>query len=203
MRSDAHHAMRARLLDCALDMVAEGGVEALSLRAIARRARVSHGSPLRHFSGRAELLSAVASEGYRRLADRSDNALRACGAQATPAQRLRAVAFAYVEFGVANPGLHELMARHDLLLQSDPELGTLSRSLFEKAVELVRDRQQDECWHSEIESSRLTAVLWAALEGFTHLWLINSIARAAGPVSLNEMVALALQALDIAPRVQK
>ena len=40
---------RERLLQSAREVVATDGLEGLTLRAIARRAGVSHGAPLRHF----------------------------------------------------------------------------------------------------------------------------------------------------------
>lgn len=58
---------RDRLLRAARDVVAADGLEGLTLRAIARRAGVSHGAPLRHFPSLAALLSAVAADGFARL----------------------------------------------------------------------------------------------------------------------------------------
>ena len=58
---------RDRLLQAARDVLADEGLEGLSLRAIARRAGVSHGAPLRHFPTLASLLAALATEGFERL----------------------------------------------------------------------------------------------------------------------------------------
>lgn len=71
-------APRARLLDAALAVLDDDGVEGLTLRAIARRANVSHGAPLKHFPHRAALLSAVATVGFRELNVRAEAAVRAC-----------------------------------------------------------------------------------------------------------------------------
>ncbi|MEU0061112.1 helix-turn-helix domain-containing protein, partial [Streptomyces sp. NPDC006334] len=41
--------LRTRLVDVGVELLAEQGVDALTLREIARRAGVSHGAPRRHF----------------------------------------------------------------------------------------------------------------------------------------------------------
>ena len=56
---------RAKLLQAALRMVTEEGIEAISMREVARRAGVSSGAPFRHFPDRNALLAAIADEGYR------------------------------------------------------------------------------------------------------------------------------------------
>ena len=52
--------LRSRLVDVGVELVTAEGVQALSLREIARRAGVSHGAPRRYFPTHLELLSAIA-----------------------------------------------------------------------------------------------------------------------------------------------
>ena len=64
-----HHGdLRRALLDEAVASLRESGTAALSLRDLARRAGVSHAAPAHHFGDKRGLLTAVAAEGYRRLA---------------------------------------------------------------------------------------------------------------------------------------
>src|SRR3954465_7419107 len=60
--------LRARLVEVGAELLAREGVQALSLREIARRAGVSHGAPRRYFPTHQALLAAIAREGYRHLA---------------------------------------------------------------------------------------------------------------------------------------
>ena len=63
-----HHGdLRRVLIDAALQLVGEGGAEAVSVREAARRAGVSPGAPFRHFPSREALMSAVAEEAQRRF----------------------------------------------------------------------------------------------------------------------------------------
>ena len=64
-----HHGnLRGALLDAAERTVRERGVQALSLRELAREIGVSHGAPRRHFPDRQALLDALAESGFERLA---------------------------------------------------------------------------------------------------------------------------------------
>jgi len=60
-RRPYHHGdLRQALVRSALEILSEGGVGDLSLRAAARRARVSAMAPYRHFADKEALLAAVA-----------------------------------------------------------------------------------------------------------------------------------------------
>jgi AcrR family transcriptional regulator len=115
-----HHGnLRRALLDAALHLVAEHGPAALSLREVARRADVSHAAPTHHFRNKTGLLTAIAADGYRMLAD----ALVAAGignAQRTTAFREQGVA--YVLFATGHPAHFAVMRAVYLLDNDDPEL---------------------------------------------------------------------------------
>src|SRR5689334_21589913 len=65
-----HHGdLRRALIDAAMDLVGEGGPDAVSVREAARRAGVSPGAPFRHFASRDALIAAVAEEAQRRFRD--------------------------------------------------------------------------------------------------------------------------------------
>ena len=63
-----HHGnLREVLLEKAADAIEEDGIGALSLRAVARRAGVSHGAPAHHFRDKTGLLTALATQAMGRL----------------------------------------------------------------------------------------------------------------------------------------
>lgn len=84
----------------------EGGTEALSLRAAARRAGVSATAPYRHFADKDALLAAVAAYGFDLLAERL-SAADAGGADSRAS--LIAQGVAYVRFACGEPALFRLM----------------------------------------------------------------------------------------------
>ena len=107
---------RDALLAAARAELIDHGHAAISLRAVARRAGVSHAAPKYHFGDRAGLLTAVATEGFQALTA----ALRTATSMAEPS--LAAVGRGYTDFGLANPALFDLMFRPSELHTDDPSL---------------------------------------------------------------------------------
>jgi AcrR family transcriptional regulator len=102
-----HGRLRAVLLDEAERTLREDGIDALSLRELARQAGVSHAAPRRHFADRQALLDALAEAGFTRLADEVSAAAEAAGGDYRA--RLHAAAVAYVRFATSDAALMELM----------------------------------------------------------------------------------------------
>jgi len=69
-RSYHHRDLPRALVRSALEILSEAGVAGLSLRAAARRAKVSAMAPYRHFADKEALLAAVAEYGFRQLTAR-------------------------------------------------------------------------------------------------------------------------------------
>src|ERR1700704_5087992 len=107
-RRDYHHGnLRQALIEAALELVSEGGGEAVSVREAARRAGVSPGAPFRHFPTRTALMTAVAEESMRRFRAEIDAALKLAPAD-HPLRRLRAIALAYLRWAMRNPAYFEV-----------------------------------------------------------------------------------------------
>jgi AcrR family transcriptional regulator len=60
--------LRAALVDAATTLIAEKGVDALSVSELTRRLGVSSGAPYQHFTSRQDLLAATAAQTGRELA---------------------------------------------------------------------------------------------------------------------------------------
>ncbi|OZC72982.1 TetR family transcriptional regulator [Rhodococcus sp. 06-418-5] len=102
-----HHGdLRAVLLDEAERSIAHRGVDALSLRQLARDVGVSHGAPARHFRDKQALLDALALHGFEELNRRMVAAATGPGELMA---RFRAVARAYLGFAVEHPELLDVM----------------------------------------------------------------------------------------------
>lgn len=165
--------LRARLVDVGVELVAREGVQALTLREIARRAGVSHGAPRRYFRTHLELLSAIARRGFEGLAQRATVAIGDSQA-ADPRAQLTALGRGYLEFALDNRGMYELMFRHDLLESGHLGLRDTSLPLFGRLVDLVGQVRPD-------ADARLVAgALWANLHGIAQLWGWGSLQLATG-----------------------
>ncbi len=132
-----HHGdLRAALLAAGEAELAERGVEGFSLRAVAKRAGVSHAAPAHHFGDVGGLLTALAAEGFRRFQATLD--AREAGAADARDRAVRA-GLGYLEFALARPALFRLIfssARPDY---GDPDLLEAAERAYRHLVMLVGD----------------------------------------------------------------
>ncbi|MEH0548240.1 TetR/AcrR family transcriptional regulator [Streptomyces sp. B21-105] len=192
-----HHAsapgqeLRSRLIDVGVELVGREGVAALTLREIARRAGVSHGAPRRHFPTHLELLSAIAHRGFTDLAARVTTARG--GEAREPRAELAELARAYLEFAMENPGMYELMFRHDLLESGHLKLRDTSLPLFGVLVELVAAARPGSAGPVP-EARAVAGALWANLHGIAQLWRWGSLQLATGTDDLRPLLRTVLDA---------
>ncbi|MFF8970790.1 TetR/AcrR family transcriptional regulator [Streptomyces sp. NPDC014995] len=178
--------LRVRLVDVGVELLAREGVGALTLREIARRAGVSHGAPRRYFPTHLELLSAIARRGFTELAGRVTTALG--DGTAPPRAQLTELGRVYLRFALDNPGMYELMFRHDLLASGSLRLRETSLPLFGVLVELVgRVRPA-------ADARAVAGALWANLHGIAQLWRWGSLPLATGTDDFAPLLRTALDA---------
>ncbi|MBP0457966.1 TetR/AcrR family transcriptional regulator [Streptomyces montanisoli] len=181
-----HHGnLRAVLLDQAETVLRERGIDALSLRELARAAGVSHGAPRSHFIDRAALLDALAERGFVRLADEIRGAAaRTSGAGASGdgapgdgtsgdgtsgrgASALRAAASAYVRFAVREPALLDLMFSAKVVGPSEAVAGAAER-LFATMTDIMSTAAEAGAYDAR-DVGRLTLLLSATVQGISAL----------------------------------
>lgn len=125
-----HHGdLRAALLVAAEAELTERGVEAFSLRQVAKRAGVSHAAPAHHFGDTSGLLTALAAEGYRRFV--AAQTARESAAAPDPKAQLLAAGLGYVDFALQTPTLFRLMFASDRPNYADPELSAAGEAAYD------------------------------------------------------------------------
>lgn len=181
--------LRTRLIDVGVDLVTSEGVHALTLREIARRAGVSHGAPRRYFPTHLELLSAIARRGFTELAARGAQAIDDSGrGPAGPREQIAVLGRVYLDFALANPGMHELMFRHDLLESNTLGLREASLPVFALLVDLVGQARP------EADARLLAGSLLANLYGIAQLWAWGSLQLTTGATDFAPLLDTALDA---------
>src|SRR5829696_9641836 len=133
-----HGSLRPALLEAAERALERGGIQALSLRELAREIGVSHAAPRRHFAGKQALLDALAEDGFERLGTELRGALAdADGFDA----RLLAFARAYVQFATEHAALLELMFAGKHRPGAAPSLRAAADRAFETPLALIVEGQ--------------------------------------------------------------
>lgn len=191
-----HHGnLRAVLLEQAEVMLRERGVDALSLRELARQAGVSHGAPRSHFIDRRALLDALAQQGFERLTDNLRSALRTEG---TLEKRARLVGRAYVDFAVQEAALMDLMFAAKLEAPSGPIHDAAIR-LFQVFSEALPKSPEVQADHDV--SERFKLLFTAAMQGTATLLAARRISREQGESLIDDAVSVLL-ASELGGRIQ-
>lgn len=146
-----HHGdLRRALIDAALRLAEQGGVEGISVREAARLAGVSPGAPFRHFETRDALMTAVAEEAQRRFRVEIDTVLAEAPAS-DPLSRFRSFGLAYLRWAMRNPAHFEIIStgryfNHDgaaALSRDNAELIAIVERLLEDALAQGQLRPSD------------------------------------------------------------
>lgn len=127
-RGEHHGALRQALIDAAFELLDADGSEAVTIRAVARAAQVSHAAPANHFSDRRALLTGIAIDCFETLNRRLSGA-RAAAPDSARA-RIRTSVDAYLDYAIAHPHRYRLMWRMDILDQADAKLTALVNQLY-------------------------------------------------------------------------
>ncbi|MGI5498640.1 TetR/AcrR family transcriptional regulator [Lentzea sp. CA-135723] len=181
--------VRAALLASARAELLENGVGGLSLRAIAGRAGVSRATPKWHFGNRAGLLTALAVEGFAQLGD----ALAAAVADvADPAARFTALGHAYLDFGLGNPELFDLMFRSAELDRDAPELVQAHRDSFA----VLGDAASATAGGAAADPAEVSLLAWAAAHGLVLLVQDRALQSLTGLATREELGAVAHRLAD-------
>ncbi|MGY0057251.1 TetR/AcrR family transcriptional regulator [Streptomyces sp. LZ34] len=186
--SEQDTGLRSRLIEVGVDLVTREGMQSLSLREIARRAGVSHGAPRRYFPTHLVLLSAIARQGFGKLAAGVAEAVG--DGRAEPRAQLMALGRVYLDFALTDRGMFELMFRHDLLESDHLGLRETSLPLFEVLVDLVARARPP----ADAAPQVVAGALWANLHGIAQLWGWGSLQLATATDDVDPLLRAALDA---------
>lgn len=117
-RAAQRHATRAALLDAARAIAAEGGVEAISVVEVARRAGVSHSLINAYFDGKSGLIAALVKDGHAALLARTEAVAAGPG---SPEARLRAILEDWAASDLGDPGLLRVLQAHGWTWSAEAE----------------------------------------------------------------------------------
>ncbi|VXB93031.1 TetR family transcriptional regulator [Burkholderia sp. 8Y] len=183
-KQQQRNALRERILDVSRGIVKSEGLASLSMRRLAEAIDYSPAALYLHFRSRGEIARALRDEGYAQL--RAAFAPHAGTTDA--AARLKAMARAYVDFGLAEPQTYRLMFM-DGSQTTDDNAAMLA--LIADAFVEMRAANRLVRLPSSAAPAACARAFWANLHGITALQL-NGAASAG--VAAAELVELSLDA---------
>jgi len=177
-----------RLLREARDMLEEGGLKQLNLRALAARSGITAASMYHHYDSKRALLAELAALGFGELRRSLEQADR----DAIPGTRLRAWATGYFAYARAEPAMFALMF--------DPEIAGLPPVVEAREAALAvlrRTVEQVAVAQGRIDPplEQITLAVWAAAHGAASL----AAGASGGPELIDDVIA-GLETLFRPPR---
>jgi AcrR family transcriptional regulator len=181
-----HHGnLRNELVATALSIIDGEGPEALTLRAVAKRLRVSQTAPYRHFASKEQLLVAVAAEGFHALLNRMRERMALVGAD--PVLRYVEMGVTYFTFALSQAAQFRVM-----YATRPPEFGAgpvaeAGRLAFKMLVDSVIACQQAEKARAG-DPSVIAVKAWGYVHGLTCLFIEGLLPRRLQADAVTELV---------------
>lgn len=174
-RDTYHHGdLRNALVAAAVELVEGSSPEELTLREVSRRVGVNHRAAYRHFEDKTALLAAVAEDGYRGLLAAMESALQRAS-KTDAAERLMALAVAYVSFAIDQPARYRIMFGRRL--NEDGRFNTLE-DLVARAYSLLAGELragQVSKQFSDTPVRELAFGVWSLTHGFASLAIVRRL----------------------------
>jgi len=156
--------LKDKVIQAAVDYIAESGPDGLSFRQIAADAGVSHQAPYHHFGDRDAIFTEIGIIGFRMFA----------AELAAPARRGEDPDVAirmlerYVNFALTHSGYYRVMFRSDLCkIAESPELRRFADASFDALIDAV---QSIVGARSSVDEIRIVATtMWSAAHGLATL----------------------------------
>lgn len=193
--------LQAAIIDAAVAIVSEQGIDALSVRAVADRIEYSHATIYLYFKGKDELLRAVVHAGFDRFDGMLMRALEESEGAGTQGA-LAAVRRAYIDFALEHTAYFRLMFNIPGVPCMEPDcrpsdLGVMGeplprRDTWNRFGEIIaRGIAAGELPWRDPEQG--TIAFWAILHGYVSLYLAGHLDRNVhGADELEAMIAAAM-----------
>jgi len=165
--SSYHHGDLANAcVAAALDLMAQRGIGAVTLRDVAAEIGVSRSAPYRHFADKQALLAACAACGFNDLTAAAERVIVAAGG--VDLSVIRQLLLRYAEIGSANPSLYRLMFASEFSVEHFPALEAACQNAFDMFYRAVADGQAAGTLATG-DTYGLVLLLWSCVHGLVSL----------------------------------
>ncbi len=158
--STYHHGnLREALLKAAMSILDESGIEAVTIRQVARKVGVGHSAPANHFADKRALLTQLAIDTFIELGELIKRDLQL--APQGISEKVRVFTDTLIEFGLSQPNRYRLLWRRDYLDNDSIELNGAMDVIYDA---LLATLATDKKSNISVESKAIA--LWSMLQGY-------------------------------------
>lgn len=166
MKSSYHHGdLRIELLENALVLIKKNGIENFSMRELAKKIKVSHSAPYRHFSNVNILFAALAEQGFELLIQSLEKYTQGRNSS----EKLVNCGKGYLAFAMEHPEHLEIMFKKSIYeTEMTDSLENVSQKSFSILVNVIQEGiDKKEFIPASARSLALSA--WSHVHGFSIL----------------------------------
>lgn len=155
--------LREAIVAESLKIVEKRGVEALSMREVARRLGVSHQAPYKHFESRDHILAEMISRAYDSFAAHLELKSRAPGVD----DEMREMGLAYFEYAAKHPLQYRLMFSTPLpTLDDHPDMMRRAHRCYSLLLESIAKLPTTQAAENPAERTQRDALfVWSSIHG--------------------------------------
>ena len=188
-----HHGELAQaLVRAAMSQAAAGGVDSITMRAVAQRVGVTPAAAYHHFTSKEHLLAACAERAFAALLERFDAIMTRSFASAL--DRFEAVGRAYVAHALAHPAHFRIMFGSHMLDVADvlaaESAGRRARQVFEDAAAAVATELG-----AGVTTLQVIQVGWSGMVGVIMLVLERELGPEMDTAAIDAMIDTVMRAL--------
>lgn len=182
-----HHGnLREALVLAGIELLDEGGIDALTLRKCAAKAGVSHAAPAHHFRGLKGLVTAIVTRGYLLFAAEMNVNIEAVDDD--PVSRLRGCCKGYVKFSRENAALASIIFNKARCFEDEPDWTVAADAAYQVLIDICAP------FKHRHDSPELTQIaVWTMLEGYVNFernGVINSDHRHSKLLEIDVLIGM-------------
>ncbi|WP_236977739.1 TetR/AcrR family transcriptional regulator [Membranihabitans maritimus] len=164
--------LKNRILDAARQLFLDKGVDNTSIRNIAEIIEYSPGTIYHYFKDKNDILHNLHSEGFRQLRSR----MTVLEAVSDPIEHLKALGRVYVQFGLENRDMYDLMFIKDEPMEfvenEEEDCWVEGSTTFDYLKKLIQ-KCMAKGFFPDQELEPLSFMIWSAVHGIVSLYIRN------------------------------
>jgi len=170
-------AIREKILNCAFDILIRNSFESLSMSKIGSKMKMTAANIYNYYANKDELLIAIHKKAYAMLYEKISYAVEMGD---TPLERHDNMTYAFVDFGIKNPNIYDVMFNRRIRQYSD-YVGTSQEDLsfdefrsslrvFFLAIKVIREYRETRPDLEPVDPKLLAIQIISALHGIISLY---------------------------------
>jgi len=162
-KSFHHGDLKRALMQSALEILDNEDVTGVTIRAVAKRAGVSHAAPVNHFPDRRALLTALAAEQFELIFKEIEAGMATD--DLAPIDKITVLFNSFLEFGLKHPFRYQLLWRYDLV---DHEAEILKRPA-DRVYDFLTNEIEKIICHKTVDPDTVSVAIWSMMHGYLDL----------------------------------